>query len=98
MLASSAYLASAASTRNLGAAILDGREWTDDMSEEILQTRSTTMPSGEESTICSQKAWERPLTDLDRSEVWTSLSDPLNRARLGAVSSPTRAIGYLQYP
>lgn len=88
MLASSAYLASAASTRNLVAAILDGREWTDDLLEEILQTRSTSMPSGEESTICSQKAWEKPLIDLDRSEVWTSLSDPLNRARLGAVSFP----------
>ena len=87
MLASSAYIASAASTRNLGAAILGSEDWTDDIREEILQARSTSLPSGDETTLTRQKVWDRPLIDKERSELWTALNDPLSRARLGAVTS-----------
>src|SRR6218665_3340254 len=32
--------------------------------------------------------WARPLIAIERAAVWSSNNDPLNQARLGAVSSP----------
>ena len=87
MLASSAYLASAASARNLGSAILQSEDWQDAFKDEILSARRTTLPSGALETITAQKVWDRPLIEKDISEVWASATDPLNRARLGAVTS-----------
>src|SRR5688572_2374870 len=88
MLASSAYLASAASARNLGSAILQSEDWQDAFKDEILSARGTTHPSGALETITAQKVWDRPLIEKDiLSEVWTSATDPLSRARLGAVTS-----------
>ena len=88
MLATSAYLASAASTRSLVGAVLEVDEWSDAYMEEIMEARKPTMPGGVEAALTSQKVWDRPLIDIDKAEVWAFNSDPLNRARLGAVTSP----------
>lgn len=88
MLASSAYIASAASTRSLVSAVLDTVEWSDVHLDEILESRSSTKPTGDEQLLTSQKVWDRPLIAIERAAVWSSNNDPLNQARLGAVSSP----------
>ena len=88
MLASSAFLASAASTKTLRAAILDREELMDDFEKEIQESRRSTLPVGEAPAWNRQKTWDRPLIDQDKATVWSANIDPLNRARLGAVSSP----------
>ena len=55
MLASSAYIASAASTRPLVSAVLDTVEWSDVHLDEILESRSSTKPTGDEQLLTSQK-------------------------------------------
>src|SRR5688572_11992838 len=35
-----------------------------------------------------QKAWYRPLKDGDKATVWNGCDDPLNQARMRALSAP----------
>ena len=55
MLASSGYVASAASTRSLVSAVLDTAEWSDAHLDEILESRSSTKPTGDEQLLTSEK-------------------------------------------
>src|SRR6218665_83856 len=87
MLATSAYLASAASTKSLVSAILNKDEWGDAHLDELLEARKNTKPSSAES-IWKQKMWDRPLIESDKALVSAAYSDPINRARLNAVTSP----------
>src|SRR6218665_3903101 len=87
MLATSAYLASAASTKSLVSAILNKDEWGDAHLDELREARKNTKPSSAES-IWKQKMWDRPLIDSDKALVSAAYSDPINRARLNAVTSP----------
>src|SRR6218665_135817 len=77
MLASSAYLASAASTRLLRAAITDKEVhvWEDEFEKEILEARKSTLPGG--AAVTKQKS----LTSLPLKliRLWF---DPLDRTRL----------------
>src|SRR6218665_2679937 len=79
MLATSAYLASATSTKSLVSAILN--------KEELLEARKNTQPISAES-IWKQKMWDRPLIESDKAVISAAYSDPINRARLNAVTSP----------
>src|SRR5688572_7140586 len=88
MLASSAYLASAASTDSLVSAILSRTEWRDIHREEMLEARRDSMPAVVGPNLSRQKNWDRPLIDSDKTKVWTGCSDPLSQARLRAVAAP----------
>src|SRR6218665_3507496 len=46
-----------------------------------------TKPCSAES-IWKQKMWDRPLIESDKAVVSAAYSDPINRARLNAVTSP----------
>src|SRR6218665_1503874 len=98
MLASSAYIASAASTRSLVSAVLDTVKWSDVHLDEILESRPSTKPTGDEQLLTSQKVWDRPLIAIERAAVWSSNNDLLNQARLGAVSSPPSGDWLLTIP
>ena len=90
MLATSAYLASAASTKSLVtvvSAILNKEEWGDAHLDELLEACKNTQPSSAVS-ILKQKMWDRPLIESDKAVVSAAYSDPINRARLNAVTSP----------
>src|SRR6218665_2600922 len=87
MLATSAYLASAASTKSLVSAILNKEEWGDAHLDELLEARKNTKPSSAES-IWKQKTWDRPLIESDKAVVSAAYGDPINRARLNVVTSP----------
>src|SRR6218665_2840768 len=93
MLATSAYLASVASTKSLVSAILNKAEWGDAHLDELLEARKNTQPSSAES-IWKQKIWDRPLIESDKAVVSAAYSDPINRARLNAVTSPHAGTGY----
>ena len=56
-LATSAYLASAASTKSLVSAILNKEEWGDAHLDELLEARKNSKPSSAES-IWKQKMWD----------------------------------------
>lgn len=88
MLASSAYLASAASTKSLGSTILGMEDWNDEYKNQILSARGSTLPVGNAQALTKQSAWDRPLIEHDKAEVWSAYTDPCSRARLVAVSSP----------
>jgi Reverse transcriptase (RNA-dependent DNA polymerase) len=88
MLATSAYLASAASTKSLVSAILSKEEWGDAHLDELLEARKNTLPSSVEPPWIKQKMWDGPLIEADRTTVWAAYNDPVSRARLGAVTSP----------
>src|SRR6218665_3707833 len=68
MLATSAYLASAASIKSLVSAILNKAEWGDAHRDELLEARTKTQPSSAES-IWKQKMWDRPLIESDKAVV-----------------------------
>ena len=55
MLASSAYVASAASTRSLVSALLYTAEWSDAHLDEILESRSSTKPTGDEQLLTARR-------------------------------------------
>src|SRR6218665_3898266 len=94
MLATSTYLAtSAASTKSLVSAILNKEEWGDAHLDELLGARKNTQPSSAVS-IWKQKMWDRPLIESDKAVVSAEYSDPINRARLNAVTSIMRGTGY----
>src|SRR6218665_626230 len=98
MLASSAYLATAASTRSLRAAFTDWEVCTNKFKEEILETRKSTLPGGEVAMLSKQKTWYVPLIAIDKSMVWTSNDDQLSRARLLAVLATFRSDWLLTAP
>src|SRR5688572_16608480 len=63
MLASSAYLASTASTDSLVSAILCRTKWRDIHREEMLEARRDSMPAVVGPNLSRQKNWDRPLID-----------------------------------
>src|SRR6218665_2181174 len=77
--------ASAASTKSLVSAILNKEEWGDAHLDELLEARKNTKPISAES-IWKQKMWDKPLIESDKAVV--SYSDPINIARLNAVTYP----------
>src|SRR6218665_3338369 len=82
------YLASAASTRSLRAAITDQEVWDNEFEKEILEARNSTLPGGEDAILSKQKTWDVPLIEINKTLVWSSNNDPLDQARLQAVSAP----------
>src|SRR6218665_1156317 len=64
---SSAYLASAASTRSLRAAISDQEVWEDEFEKEILEARKSTLPGGEAAALTKQKTWDVPSIVIDKT-------------------------------
>ena len=88
-LASSAYLASAASTLELQAAILATcTAMPDEFMTDLLSARRDTLPM----TMCPlpvrQSAWDRPLIEKDKAEIDLAAVGLVDRARLAAISSP----------
>src|SRR6218665_798758 len=73
--------------KSLVSAILNKDEWGDAHLDELLEARKNTKPSSAES-IWKQKMWDRPLIESDKAVVSAAYSDPINRARLNAVTSP----------
>src|SRR6218665_2763781 len=48
----------------------------------------STLPVGNAQALTKQSAWDRPLIEHDKAEVWSAYTDPCSRARLIAVSTP----------
>src|SRR6218665_1139394 len=91
-LASSAYLASAASTLELQAAFLANcAARPDQFMTDLLSARRDTLPI----TLCPlpvrQSAWDRPLIEKDKAEIHLAAVGLVDRARLAAISSPHSA-------
>ena len=90
-LAPSAFLASAAGTRDLQDGIFRGfLPTTDTASHRILklwiERHNTACPVGHATT--KQKLWDKPCIDADMSKLISSLPEPRDRARLLALSAP----------
>src|SRR6218665_367305 len=88
-LASSAYLASAASTLELQAAKLATcAAMPDQFMTDLLSARRDTLPI----TMCPltvrQRAWDRPLMEKDKAEIDIAAVGLVDRARLAVISSP----------
>src|SRR6218665_1713189 len=77
-----------ASYRSLRAAIADQEVWEDEFEKEILEARKSTLPKGEDAAVTKQKSWDVPLIAIAMTLVWSSNNDPLDQARLLAVSAP----------
>jgi hypothetical protein len=91
-LASSAYLASAASTLELQTAILATVEAAPDAYvADLLEARQDTLPATIDPLPIRQSCWDQPLIQKDKLEVSRSAVDFVNQARLVAVSSPHSA-------
>ena len=92
MLASSAFLASAASTHDLQAQLLLNccHPAPDPHFDSaiMLWTTSYNIPLPDNSSAIKQHAWDVPVITADKASLWTSLTDSHNRARLLSVSSP----------
>ena len=98
-LASSAYLASAASTLELQAAILAAcPAMPDQFMTELLSARRDTLPT----TMCPlpvrQSVWDRPLIERDKADIGRSSVGLVDRARLAAISSPHSADWMMALP
>lgn len=98
-LASSAYLASAASTLELQAAILATcAAMPDQFMTDLLSARRDTLPI----TMCPlpvrQSAWDRPLIEKDKAEIDLAAVGLVDRARLAAISSPHSADWMMALP
>lgn len=87
MLASSAYLASAASTAGLVGAILVADEWSDAYRDEMMEARKDSLPAVMEPIPREQKTWDRPLIDSDKMKICNGCDDPLSQARLRALTA-----------
>ena len=88
-LASSAYMASAASTLELQAAILTKCTTVPDAYfEEMMVARHDTLPAITESLPAKQGAWDRPLVERDKLSIMASMSNPVDRARMAAACFP----------
>jgi hypothetical protein len=89
LLASSAYLASAATTQRLQAAILSRcQSAPDDHVAELLTFRHDSLPTPTDPLPTKQWIWDRPLVEKNKSIVLSSNNNPVHQARLLAVSSP----------
>ena len=90
-LATSAFLASAASTLHLQDQILAGCSCDVDPivaeSSTVWSSLSSVPPLVSPSSE-KQSAWDRPVVEADRSSLSYSFSDEVNRARLLSVSAP----------
>lgn len=85
-LASSAYLASAASTQELQTAILlNCVSGQDPYLNEALRARQGSFPSTPSS---DQRAWDRPVLNQDILTVWSIMNTPMDWARLTAICDP----------
>src|SRR6218665_1137671 len=62
--------------------------WEDEFEKEILEARNSTLPGGEDAAVTKQKTWDVTLIEIDKTLVWSSNNDPLDRGRLLAVSAP----------
>src|SRR6218665_3023289 len=98
-LASSAYLASAASTLELQAAILATcPAMPDQFMTDLQSARRDTLPI----TMCylpvKQSAWDRPLIEKDRAETDLATVGLVDRVRLAAISSPHSADWMMALP
>ncbi|PGH40090.1 MAG: hypothetical protein CRN43_05145, partial [Candidatus Nephrothrix sp. EaCA] len=88
-LASSAYLASAASTLGLQSTILSGVAAPSDSFRDILmEARRDSLPQQMTPEPVKQSAWDRPLVDADKAEVRRGASGLVEHARLDAVCRP----------
>jgi hypothetical protein len=90
-LAPSAFLASAAGTRDLQDNILRNcLPTTDTVTDRILalwmERHNTACPAGTDAA--KQKLWDKPCVDADMSRLMSSLPEARDRARLLAVSAP----------
>ena len=91
MLASSTFLASAASTRDLQFHLLLNCHPTQDPhvdSAIMLWTASHNIPLLDNTSTIKQHASDAPVIAADKASLWSSLTDSHNTARLLAVSSP----------
>src|SRR6218665_2206355 len=88
MLATSAYLASAASTVLLVGTILGAEEWIDTYKDEMLESRKDSLPTVMDPMPEQQRLWDRPLIDHDKAIVWNGCDDPLGQARLRELMAP----------
>src|SRR6218665_465952 len=88
MLATSAYLASAASTFRLVGTILGAEEWIDTYKDEMLESRKYSLPTVMDPMPEQQRLWDRLLIDHDKAIVWTGCGEPLGQARLRALMAP----------
>src|SRR6218665_1419728 len=78
--------------------ILGIEDWNDEYKNQILSARGSTLPVGNAQALTKQSAWDRPLIELDKAEVWSAYTDPCSRARLVAVSSPHSGDWLLSMP
>jgi hypothetical protein len=98
-LASSAYLASAASTLELQAAILVAAAATPDrFMSELLEVRHNTLPTTMSPLPVRQKTWDRPLIEKDRADISLGAVGPVDQARLAAIRSPHSADWLMALP
>ena len=90
-LASSAFLASAASMRDLQSQLLLNCHPAADPhvdSAIMLWTTSHNIPLPDNTSAIKQHAWDAPVIAADKASLWSSLTDSHNIARLLAISSP----------
>src|SRR5664279_5645729 len=92
-LATSAYMASAASTLELQGLILAGTPSSgvaDPLVAEFSDSWSTmsSLPPVSFPASSKQSSWDRPLIEVDRASLSLSLSDPVNSARFHSASAP----------
>ena len=96
-LALSAYLASAGSNAELVSAIWDMEELGDVHWDEMMEACKDLLHSVMEPIPIQQKIWDRHVIDSDKATIWSAYSDPLNQARLRALSAPTPETGSQPY-
>src|SRR6218665_464362 len=101
-LASSAYLASAASTLGLQSAILSGVAASSDSFRDIhhilMEARRDSLPQQMTPEPDKQSAWDRPLVEADKEEVRRGASGLVEHARLDAVCRPHSADWMMALP
>ena len=86
-LAISAFLASAAGTRQLQDQILSGTGVTSDVDfDQSLASRIQSAPQG--AAVGKQKAWDTPVIMAEFGDLMTRYTEPRHRARLLAAAAP----------
>lgn len=88
-LASSEYMASAASTAHLQSVIFT-KYFTvpDAYIEQAMVARPATPPADLDPLPAKQGAWDRPSVEKDKMSILASLSNPVDQPRLAAVCFP----------
>src|SRR6218665_222792 len=66
--------------------------------EGDIRSPKSTLPGGEDATLTKQKTWNVPLIAIDKTLVWSSNNNPLDQARLLAVSAPHAGDWLLKAP